>query len=85
MLGSLLHHTQELFGEEHIQQFHSILATLEEASGEDLSYFRIADKKVRKFGAVSECAIEYDPDYVRSKLRSLSDYLSTLWEGRPIS
>jgi hypothetical protein len=94
-LSGFMQHLPSYIDEECVQQFHSIVSLLEEASGEDLSLFRIPAERLAPritsvtrggYGGGSGSATyskkKYcDSAYFRSQVHGLSNYLTTLRGG----
>ena len=91
-LNGLIENLPSSFDEDDVEHYHGIISALEEASGEDLSVFRIpANKLERRITSVTRGSYTGGPgsvtyshkrycngSYFRSQLHALSDYVSTL-------
>jgi hypothetical protein len=92
LLGGFMQHLPASFDEDHVKQFNKIILTLEEASGEDFSHFKVPDEKLARIakssrpggygggrGSVTFSKKKFcDSDYFRSQVRSLSNYIATM-------
>lgn len=69
--------------EEHVAQYHSIIVDVEKASGEDLSHFKIPDKKLRPKVAQAQLGVGGHPGHVRYTDKKFCDtgYFRSQVEG----
>ncbi len=95
MIRGLEQHVPASIDEACVEHYHSIVSTLEQASGEDLSHFRIPPNRLRPRvvgasrgsfrggpGHVNYSKDKYcDDDYFRSQLIGLLSYLPSLERG----
>lgn len=91
-LSGFMKHVRAPYGEEEVVDFHGIVAMLEEATGADLSHFKIPDAKMerqviaarrasysgRPGGALYSSKKSCDSGFFRAQLDSLASYLPTL-------
>jgi hypothetical protein len=96
-LAGLMQHIPTSIDEDAVEQFHGIVKLLEEASGEDLSYFKIPPEKmaprVTSFqpraygggpGSINYSKKKYcDSKYFYSQVHGLSNYIGTLGVKSP--
>jgi hypothetical protein len=97
MLSGFMQHVPTSISEECVQQYHQILSQLEDASGEDLSAFKIPEGKLQKEvtgfrpggyrggrGSVSYSKLRFcNYSYFSSQLHGVANFIPTLRESRP--
>jgi hypothetical protein len=96
-LAAFMQHIPTTVDEEDVEQFHGIVKILEEASGEDLSYFKIPNEKLAPRitgarpggygggpGSVTYSQKKYcDSKYFYSQVHGLSNYIGTMHVKTP--